>query len=352
GDLDAAERALMELEREIGRMGAEGEDSMGFGGSGRPSPRQLAMAEAMDRLAGLETEQRQLGTRTDRTRSSAAEAALEAGGGALADAARRLAERAETAGESLRAVPAQRLGRFDRETRELAIARLEDAQRALEMGDLGEARSMTEAAQRNAERLARELELSALMYPGRNGETADAAEAARSGARATSELGATLDDALPRVGDFVDDAGSAQLRGDRPRQDAAAADAARDLAELFRSEPGGQPLSPDGAEAVASAGEAMGEALRAMGRQRPLEASRAQNDAARILSELRDKLEQQQQQEQGGGGGGASQRERVEVPGRRARDDDRRRQLLDALGRGSPEGFEEANSRYYEGLLR
>ncbi|HJL21794.1 MAG TPA: hypothetical protein RMH80_06145, partial [Polyangiaceae bacterium LLY-WYZ-15_(1-7)] len=93
----------------------------------------------------------------------------------------------------------------------------------------------------------------------------------------------------------------------------------------------------------------------------PVDASQAQNDAARKLTELRERLERQQQDQQSGGGSGGGEgqaapdfRQRVEIPGAENDEGPRalRRRLLDAMREGAPRGYEDAVRRYYEELLR
>ncbi|HCN28434.1 MAG TPA: hypothetical protein DIT64_06620, partial [Verrucomicrobiales bacterium] len=236
-DLDAAERALADLERQIEAMagalsGAEGELA-----DARFGPRERAMAEAMDALAGLETEQRGLAERSEGLRRDAAERALRAR-------------------DALDAIPEDALGPYDREMLDRVRQRLTDVEDTLRAGDLGEARRMAAEAHADATGLARDLELSALMFAGRDGQVADAARNAQRASQSTRELSERLEDVLPRLGEHLADEERQQLRGDAPRQ-TATNEAAQRLAEAFRAEPDGQPLSPESADAVDEARTAM-----------------------------------------------------------------------------------------------
>ncbi len=358
GNLEAAERHLMDFEREIDRMAA----ALGSAGEAlaeaRFGPRERAMAEAMDALAGLETEQRQLAQRSEATRREVARRALEAADGEAQNVGRELAERTRRARERLATVPPGTLGPTDQESFERAHQRLADAELAFRNGDLGEARRMLEVAGSDTTQLRRELELSALMFPGRDGRVADAARLLRESAEEVADLSDALDEAIPRLADFVERRQREQLRADAPRQ-RAAAEAAQRLAERFESQPDGAPLSPDGAREVTESRRAMKEAMRALQRGEPVTAARAQQEAAQRLSELRQRLEENQQQQQrseGGGEGGSGnpvQRTRVEIPGaERSGSTPLRRRLLDAMRDGFPRGYEDSVRRYYEELLR
>ena len=356
-DLDAAERALTRLEQQIDAMAKSlGEAGEAFG-EARFGPRQRAMADALDRLAGVEAEQRQLAERTESVRRHAAERALGEAGPDARAAAREVESETLRSLRALSQLPGGALSPSDEDTLGRARQRLEDTADALRNGDLGEARRMAAESQRETDRLARDLEISAMMFPGRQGRTAEAARRAREASRGVEAMGRSLDDALPRIADYVQDAQQRQMRADAQRQGEARA-VAESLAEAFGAEPDGAPLSPDGVAAMERAAEAMKKATQTLRRGRPLDAARAQQQAARELTELREKLEQQSQSEGSGGDssteGAMSARPRVAIP-RDETDADtnaRRRKILDAMRDDAPEGYEAAVRRYYEELLR
>lgn len=363
GDLDAAEAQLAELERQINSMaqalsgGAEAYAEARFG------PRERAMAEAMDRLAGLETEQRQLAQRTMETRRGAAERAIAAGtfkGEGQKAGRERLARRAEQLGAQLKAMDTGRRHPADAEAMQQATQRLKDVADALRSEDLAEARRMAEAAQDRMDALARDLDLSALMFPGAQGQATEAARSARRTADDLAELTKDIDHTLPRVGDYVNEGGRRQMRQDQTQQKRVKR-AADDLAQRFEDAPDGNPLSPETAQGLQQLQDTMDHASRALGEGDPIEASRQQQEVARALTELREKLERQQRQNQGGGGGGGSDGQRsrtrraaVRIPG--AEDfeapEQARRRLLDAMRERAPSGYEDAIRRYYQELLR
>lgn len=359
GDLDAAERALADFERQIDAMAAAlGSAEEGFA-EARFGPRDRAMAEAMDALAGLEAEERRLARRSDEVRRQAGDRALEASGVGTGDETDQLAQQARLTRDALRQLPLRSLGPLERETYERARQRLEDTEDALATGDLGEARRMSREAGRDLEELARDLELSALMFPGAHGETLESARAAATALQRQRGLAHEIDRAIPRVGDFVADTEREQLHLDANRQ-GEVGEAAERLAEAFRDGPDGNALSPDGAQAVDEARELMRDARRALERAEPVDAARAQEEAARKLTELREELEQNNQQNQSGGGGGEGgsprpdNRQRVRIHGADEYQGpaELRRRVLDAMREDAPRGYEDALRRYYEELLR
>lgn len=359
-DLAAAERALELLESQIDGM------ARALGGAAdefravRFGPRERAMAEARERLELLRAEQQALARRSEAVRREAAERAISAGRDEADDAAQNLVGEARQAVEALESVPTEALSPMDRESYDRALQRMRDAADALASADLGEARRMARAAAQESEGLARELEISAMMFPGRHDEVAEAARRTRSAAGQAGALDTALDEAVPRLDEHVSEAERRRLAGDATRQEAAER-AARSLAERFRAEPDGAPLSPEGAETLDRAREAMENAARSLAHGDPVDASRAQQQASQELAELEEEMAQQNPE--GGGGGGDSSggrgatidpRRRVDIPAESDGSEVRqlRRQLLDAMRAPPPRGYEEATRHYYEGLLR
>ncbi len=356
GNLELADRLVEQLSRQIDQLArALGQTEQSFVES-RFGPRERAFAEAMDALGGLEAEQGQLARHGVERRSRAAQRALEEASGRDERATRRLADRARSVREALEGIDRDSLASFEQDAYDRARQRLVDTEDALQTGDLGEARRMAESAAEDLSGLSRDLDLSALMFPGHEGETSDEARVARQTDRQLRDLRRSLDEALPDVASHVDPRDRRQMREDRTRQQAAA-DATQRLAGRFEEGPEQAPLDDDAGRELREAASEMQRAGEAMERGDPLESSRHQEDASRRLTELRERLEQDSQG--GGGGGGESGAEMadhrpVDIP-----DADQfegpmelRRRLLDAMREAPPEGYEDAVRRYYEGLLR
>jgi hypothetical protein len=354
GDLDEAARALTRLEQEIDAL------AQAIGGAGeslgeeRFGARDRALAEAIDALMGLESEERELARRSGETRTNAARRAVAAIGDDVNEAAGRLGERVGALSEELDAIDERRLATVERESLESVRARLSDARMALGHGDLGEASRMTEEASARLEDLSRDLDLDALMFGRSAGASTEASRAARSVSRGLSDLRRELDGAIPDMESHLDPGERARMGEDVPRQ-GAAADATGRLRETFEHGPDGTPISPEGAiELEAIEGE-MRQAAEALERGDVVEASRAEDEAARRLTELREQLEQDASAESSGGGGSRSDLERdVRIPGSDefSGSMEMRRRLLDAMREGAPSGWEDPVRRYYEELLR
>jgi len=357
GDLSEAEQLLSDLRsqidaiaRQLGQTEDDFSEARGFG------PRERAMANAMEALSGLEEEQQRLSSRGTERRSRAARRALESIGGRDNRIGRQLASDVESVRSSLESVGREHLAGFEQSGYDRVRERLRDTEDALRVGDLGEARANAEAAQRDLSLLSRDLDLSALMFPGHEGETAQDADRARGANDELSTLRRHLDEALPDVASHLDASDRSEMRGDLGDQRQASRAADR-LSEELATGPGGTPLSEDASRAVGEAATAMEVAEEALSEGDPLESARAQEEAARRLTELREELEEQQRQQQGGGGGGASSPDfdrPVDIPNADAFEGpmEMRRRLLDAMRGAPPTGYEDAVRRYYEGLLR
>jgi hypothetical protein len=354
-DLDAAARALTGLEQQIDMLARALGQSQEAVAEERFGERERALADVIDRLMSLEAEQRELAARTSSARTSAAERAVAAEAERARAAAANLQDDARSAARALDEVEGRGLASSEREALEAARQRLRDVEAALGTGDLGEARRMAAEASGTLSDLWRGLDLDAMMFPGHDGRLGESARAARDAERRASALERAIEGAIPDLGRHLDEAERAQLRADASRQ-ASAREATSQLeARLERL-----PMGPTGAEIAAGLHEAASqmetaeEGLR--GEDAP-GAARAQDDAARRLTEVRRRIEMEQQSQSGGGGDGSEStvsREAVVIPGAGAFETpmEQRRRVLDAMGDPAPGGYEEAIRRYYEGLLR
>lgn len=354
GDLDAAERALTSLQQQIdgiARALGQGESSFAEAHFGE---RDRALAEAMDMLQGLEAEEHELATASGNARTEAAHAALETLGDRGAGRAETLAEQARSVAGGFDAIPPNHLGTTEREEHARTQQRLRDVADALASGDLGEASRMAEEADNDAEALARDLALEAMMFPGHDGETADAARAAQDAARRTRDLRGAIDRAIPDLRDHLSETSRRALQAAAPRQTAAAETTER-LADRFEHGPDGEPLVPDVGGDLRAIRELMTAARASREHEEPAETAEAEGEAARRLADLRQRLEQDSQHRRGdssSGGASAELGRPVDIPEDHEGPMELRRRLLDAMSEDAPQGYDDAVRHYYEGLLR
>jgi hypothetical protein len=358
GDLDAAEAALMELDQMIEAMTqalAQSEDSLV---EARFGPRERALMEAMDTIGELEVEQKRLADKTRRVGDQALERAAGDEGSLASDIRKELREIAKEVSELLGAVDDEALGPYETGLRERADERLSDFEKTIEAGDVGEAMSMADRLAEAANALAKDLELSAMMFRGRGGRTSEAAAQARQAAARAQDLQHAARGAVPDVAKALTERERTQLQRQAERQ-AKTRQAAHDLARKLREDVGGVPVSEEAAEQLESIEMPMQRATGALESSDPVEAHKQQQAAADQLRRLRQRLESQRKSASSGEGGrdtstGSRKDRRVEIPAARSKADELawRRRVLDAMNGSPPDGYEKAVDDYYERLLR
>ncbi len=357
GDLEAAEEALERLDQTIEAMAqalSQTEDSLV---EARFGPRERALMEAMDTIRDLEVEQRRMAEQSRQVGDRAARRAAAKSAALGAETRKALGQQATRVRDEIDGLPKGAMGPYERSLQQRAEERLDDFESALESGDLGEALSMAQQAARAAEDLAKDLELSAMMFRGQAGKTAEAAATARQAAAGALDLRDATKAAIPDVRGALSGREREGLQQQAERQ-AAAQEAAHQLARRLREEVGGVPVSEQAAEQLESIERPMQRAGQELEADDPLEANKQQEAAAEQLRRLRQDLESRQRKTSSGDGTegtrGAKPPERVQIPESRSKADELawRRRVLDARKGDAPDGYEPAVQDYYERLLR
>jgi hypothetical protein len=320
---------------------AQSEDSLV---EARFGPRERALMKAMESIAELEAEQKQMADKTQRIGDKAIERASGDDDSLAADIRKSLEQIANEVSDLLGGIDSEALGPYETGLQERAGERLDDFEKALEGGDIGEAMSMADRLAQAANALAKDLELSAMMFRGRNGRTAEAAAQARQAAARAQDLQHAARGAVPDVSNALTPREREQLGNQSERQQKAQ-QATHDLARRLREEVGGVPVSEDAAEQLESIERPMRRASGALDEGDPVEAHKQQQAAADQLRRLRQNLESQRRSAAGGGGRenasrGSRADERVEIPTGRSRADELawRRKVLDAMNGAPPVG--------------
>jgi len=357
GDLDAAEAALMKLDQTIEAMTqalAQSEDSLV---EARFGPRERALMQAMDTIRDLEVEQQSMADKTRRAGEKAVERVAGEKKSLASEIRGELEKIAQEVSELLGGVNEEALGPYESSLRGRAGERLNDFQKALEGGDVGEALSMANRLAQAANALAKDLELSAMMFRGRGGQTADAAAQARQAAARAHDLREAAQGAVPDIAGALTPREREQLSKHAEEQ-GKAQQATHQLARRLREEVGGVPVSEEAAEQLESIEQPMQRAAQALEEGNPLEANKQQDAAADQLRRLRQRLESQRRNSGGDGGKdrakGTRAHQRVEIPASRSKADELawRRRVLDAMNGTPPPGYQQAVDDYYERLLR
>jgi hypothetical protein len=357
GDLDAAEAELTRLDQTIEAMTqalAQSEDSLV---EARFGPRERALMRATETIRDLEVEQKHMAEKSRRVGEKVVERAAGEKDSVASGIRGQLEKIAKDVSDLLGGINGEALGPYEASLRDRAEERLKDFEAALRGGDLGEAFSMANRMAQAASELAKDLELSAMMFRGRDGQTSDAATQARQAAARAQDLRDGARGAVPDIASELTEPERRQL-GKQASEQGEAQQATRQLARRLREEVGGVPVSEEAAEELESIEHPMQRAAQALKEGNPLEAHKEQEAAAEQLRRLRQHIESQRRNSGGGGGTdqgkGTRAHERVEIPAARSKAEELawRRRVLDAMNGRPPGGYEQAVDDYYERLLR
>ncbi len=355
GDMDAAERALAELDQQLeGLKGGLGEGQQAFADA-RLAPRNRALEEARADVENLARAQKSLANETQRLAQGASEratddAAFRAQANALAAEAERLEQRTRDLGKGRSASAVA-------EAQANSAQRLRDARDALKQGDAHEAQSMAERAADELGLLAGEMSMESQMFPGPDGARSRTAREASELARDVAKFSKAVRDAAPQgAAAQLSEEESEKLRQKAPSQRSLGERAERVAKE---AEQGAGRSVGDG---LGRARDSMQRAAQAMEKGESGEAQAHQRDALDRLEELNEELSREQRATGEGRAAGEGQGEgetgqgdeRVAIPegGEDSRRKDLRRRVLDARRAKAPDSFADSIERYYQEILR
>ncbi len=355
GDARAAQQALERCRQGFADATSSMEDALrGLRGE-RFSEGERKLDELMDELADVARDQAEIAAEADRLFERYAERADDLMRDLTRGAQRRLGAAVDRLQDKLARVTDGGLTPFAREELEIVDKRLLDLERMLADGDLAEALGMARQARQSLETVAGELDAALADDPRSpwaqaTAEALDAVEAAHPLAdKQVSELEAMTPSPDQILG-----------RDDRKRMDALRRrqgmnrDRTRRLGDRARAATG---LPGDAGAAVARrVGEAaphQDAAEQRLGRRDPSGARDSARTAAELLERARREAQQaaRQARTQGEAAGGD---EPVRIPGAdEYRAPERfREELLEAMKRRPPAGYDELVRRYYEELIR
>ncbi len=352
GDMEAAERAMNELDQQLASL----ENGVESGGEAfadaRFSPRSEAAQRAQAEIRELERSQKQLANETGRVADSARARGKE--DEAFKEQAEQLAREAEQLEKKARGLEAGRMQSAVSEAQSSAAQRLRDARDALRSGDADEAKRMAERAADDLGALSSEMALDARMYPGSDGSRSEAAKKAGQLARDASRFAEQVGQLSPQEPERLSSNESSELHKQAPQQRSLGENASKLGKDLGKDAP------PSVGEGLQRAQQAMQKAAEALEQGEVSEAQAHQRDALQQLGEMGDELERSQRasgrrgQSEGEGGQRMSSDERVTIP--EGADDPRRadlrRRVLDARRARTPDSFSRAVDRYYQEILR
>jgi hypothetical protein len=351
GDVEAAERALAQLDQQLDGLKSglsQGEQAFA---AARTAPRNQALDAARAEIDSLSRAQKGLANDTSRLAHGQSQRALDDSN--FRQHAGELAEKATQLEERVRRMEAQKAQPLVAENQASAAQRLRDTADALRQGDAHEASSMAERAADQLSMLASELDMDARMYPGPDGSRRRSAQESIELAREARKLAQSVREHAPRAASAEPTAEEASALRE---QSSAQRTLAREAGRVANESEGTPPSVRDG---LSRARQSMESAAEAMQSGDPSEAQAHQRDALDRLGELEDELSREQMAlgDRPGSGerdGRAGGDDKVDIPtsSENARRADLRRRVLDARRARAPESFSDAVERYYQEILR
>jgi hypothetical protein len=355
GDAAAAQAALEKCQRGLTDAANAMEDALRDLRGDRFAEGEKKLDELMDELADVTRDQADIAAEADKIFERYADRADDLMHDLARGAQRRLGATVDRLQEKLDHVPDGGLTPFAREELEIVDKRLADLERMLEDGDIAEALGMARQARQSLETVAGELDaaLSDDPHSPWAQATSDALDAVE-GAHPLSEKLVNELEAMTPSPDQILGTDDKRRMNALERRQGMNRDRAKRLGDRARTMDG---LPGASGESIASrVGEAatpMDNAQKRMGKRDPSGARDEARSAAEALERARQEAQKaaRQAQSQGDARNGD---EPVRIPGS---DEYKaparfREELLEAMKRRAPAGYDEQVRRYYEELIR
>jgi len=322
----------------------------------RFGPEQQKLDQLQNDLADLSKDQSDIAAEADRMFERYADKADKLMEDLGKEAKRRLSATLEKLRERVRAVPESGLTPFAQEELDIVERRLDDLGHMLDDGDIAEALGMARQAKQSLDTVSAELEAALEDDPHSQwaDETANALDAVERAHPPADKLIQELSELSPSPDQILDRDDKKALDKLRRRQ-AASQDQARRLAERAHQ------MSPElpgaaGEEIAGRVEEAARHMTTAEGRMKARDPSAARDSArqaAEALEKARERARGAARQQMSDGGAGLD-KEPIRIPGadeykapQHFRED-----ILEAMKKRAPEGYDEMVKRYYEELIR
>jgi hypothetical protein len=371
GKLDEAAKRLQQMAEQTQKMLDDmDKKSEEFGGDEYAELREK-MREFSEELEAVEAEQEELLHRTERMLEAARQEAERRLGGKLKKKLEALRKKARDANKIMQEVDTSRMFSNEQEDAEIAKARAEAIDAALEMQDLEEAlEAAAEAASaaRGAERSLRER---TGMFGSRDPSLKDAKKRVSEARPMLEELEEELLELLPEPSRMLSEPQRQAMRRDAEQQRKLSERAQRLVQKMNEVNEELPIFGPQHSESMKDSAQQMRRGGRSLERLMPRPGRSQQQRALDGIKGIRESLQQSGQQSGGGGipmplpGGGQqpgqegengrqNPDEKVKIPGA---DEFRvpdafRKDILDAMREGAPEDWENEVKRYYEGLVK
>jgi len=353
GKLDQIDEAMRALDQKLAQLDSMLAGNLSQFRRGRMSARERAYAAMLDRLRGLESEQRQIAQRTHRVIRRYHQRATLLMKHKINPFVRRELTKLTKLRKRVSEIDAAMLAAYDQEQLERIKQRVRDLQGMLDQGDLDEGLRMAlrtrNGLQVLQDDLAEEMEG---QPPRRRAQTGRSQHKTRSARKLADEIVADLRDIFPDPRTLLD----RDDRRDLAQQQQQQRQLRRKVQQLG-SPPDREGRLPFGSElplALKESAQLMGKATDKLRGLRPQEAFGSQEAAADRLARLRRQVEESRQPQQWGQSGPSVLRERIHIPGADAFRPPRefRQDILDAMKERPPRDYRRQVQRYYEELVR
>ncbi|HVV87465.1 MAG TPA: hypothetical protein VHE35_30695, partial [Kofleriaceae bacterium] len=355
GDAAAAQAKLAACQQQLEGSQAALEDSLRGLRGDRFSDGEKKLDELMNELADVAKDQSDIAAEADKMFDRYADRADELMKDLGKDARRKLSASLARLKERLASVPDSGLTPFAREELETVDQRLKDLDKMLEDGDLAEALGMSKQARQGLETVAEELD--AAMSDDPNSPwaqaTADALDQVQRAQPLADKLVDELEHMTPSPDDIMGGDDKKKMDSLRRRQ-AANLDRAKKLADKAKAESGlPGDAGPALAKRVGDATTPMDSAEKRMGARDPSGARDGARAAADALEKARKEAQSAARNAQAQGGT-ANGDQPVRIPGADQYKAPARfrEELLEAMKKKAPAGYDEQVKRYYEELVR
>jgi hypothetical protein len=356
GKVDEAQKKLAECGRNLDAAASAMESALEALRGDKFSAEQQKLDELQDQLADLAQDQAEIAAEADRLFERYADKADQMMEDLGKEAKKRLSSTLDRLRDRIEAVPPSGLTPFAQEELDIVERRLDDLEQMLEDGDIAEALGMARQAKQSLDTVSAELEAALEDDPQSQwaDETATSLEAVERAHPPADKLIEELDELAPSPDQIMDKDDKKALDKLRRRQ-GASEEQARRLAEKARE------MAPElPGQAGGEIGDRVDEAARHMdqaeGRMKARDPSAAR-DSARQAAEALERAKQRaraaaRQQQQDGGAG--LDKEPIRIPGadEYKAPEHFREDILEAMKKRAPEGYDEMIKRYYEELIR
>ncbi|HUQ02792.1 MAG TPA: DUF4175 family protein [Kofleriaceae bacterium] len=355
GDAAAAQAALERCQRGLTDAASAMEDALRDLRGDRFAEGEKKLDELMDELADVTRDQADIAAEADKIFERYADRADDLMHDLARGAQRRLGATVDRLQEKLDHVPDGGLTPFAREELEIVDKRLTDLERMLADGDIAEALGMARQARQSLETVAGELDaaLSDDPHSPWAQATSDALDAVEGAHPLAEKLVSELEAMTPSPDQILGTDDKRRMDALKRRQ-GMNRDRAKRLGERARTIPGLPGASGESiASRVGEATQPMDNAEQRMGKRDPSGARDEARSAAEALERARQEAQKaaRQAQSQGDAQNGD---EPVRIPGS---DEYKaparfREELLEAMKRRAPAGYDDQVRRYYEELIR